>query len=499
MKSFTIYALSFCTNAAILIFEIAGGRLLAPYIGTSVGVWAGLIAVILGGMAVGYHFGGRFGDEDASPRRIGLVVLAAGMMALLSWGMRDFLPTALGSEYSSPVVGAIVLGALLFMPTVILLAAVSPMLAKNLIRRLEHSAQAVGTLNAVGTTGAIVGAVATGIFLISFFGVGMILLGVAVSLILCGLVLYGRWSPRLAAVIACATASALLLNALPTKADGWIAEVSSAYNRIVITEGGAGDGTRAVWTSPFGMQCQMYVDGNGRADESRLSNRVEKAHDVLITALFPEGPRRALFLGGCVGAFPRYLARKYPDMDVDMVEIDPAMTEVARDYFGFDAASFPTLTVTYEDARTFVNRDHASYDLVYIDAFGSSGRVPFQLVTEEMFGRLAKHAKDDGLLVMNTHGSYEGPGSVYPAIFVKTARSAFRNVALYQFTGKPFASQNLVIVASNGRELPDELADPRYPELALIRVGTPDNVIVLTDNYAPVEGLLPVEKLILNE
>jgi LytS/YehU family sensor histidine kinase len=57
MNRYAFYALSFLTNATILVFEITGGRLLAPYIGNSVGVWAGLIAVILGGMAIGYHFG----------------------------------------------------------------------------------------------------------------------------------------------------------------------------------------------------------------------------------------------------------------------------------------------------------------------------------------------------------------------------------------------------------------------------------------------------------
>ncbi|MEK9177235.1 MAG: fused MFS/spermidine synthase, partial [Patescibacteria group bacterium] len=97
MSVAVLYFLSFVTNAAILVLEIAGGRLLAPYIGTSVGVWAGLIAVILGGMALGYRVGGHLGDRDASQKRIGLVITVAGMAALISWGMRDFIPTLFGN------------------------------------------------------------------------------------------------------------------------------------------------------------------------------------------------------------------------------------------------------------------------------------------------------------------------------------------------------------------------------------------------------------------
>lgn len=489
MRTSTFYVISFLTNATILVFEITGGRLLAPYLGTSVGVWAGLIAVVLGGMALGYHFGGRMGDTHASRERISFVLFLASLTAFLAWGLRDVLPSWIIGQDVSVVVGAVVVGTLLFVPTVILLAAVSPLLAKNLLSSLSTSAKVVGELNAVGTIGSIVGALATGLFLIPYFGVGDIMLGVAILIMVLAYVLSKKDVGTRIGVTAVVLACALSLNALPTRAGSIVADVSTAYNRIFITREHNGEDTLALWTSPFGIQCEMYVDENGNVDESRLVSEYLKAHDIVIASLFPKGPSKALFLGGCVEAFPRYLLGTYPTMTADVVEIDPGMIDVAETYFGFDASLHPTLTTIFEDARTFVNKNHEPYDVVYMDAFGSAGRAPFQLMTEEMFARVSLHLSERGVLLMNIHGAYEAGSALYPSVYVKTVQTAFPYVGLYQFTGAPRTPQNLVILASKTRELPSSLSDARYPGFLLERVYTDTNVITLTDNYAPVEGV----------
>lgn len=491
MDKTALYALSFFTNAIILIFEIAGGRLLAPYIGTTVGVWAGLIAVVLGAMAFGYHYGGKLGDRDSSRSRMGLLILLSGIAALLAWGARDLVPGMFAHlGYYSPTVGALVIGTILFLPTVILLAMVSPMIAKNLIQRLDDSAKTVGELNAVGTAGSIVGAVATGMFLIPRFGVDVILFGVAISILAVALLLMRKDVLKISVFLIAVAAVSLLLNASPTRADGWIADITTPYNRVVLTEGYAHDDrTLALWTSPFGLQCQMYVTEEGEADEARLVDNYQQSHDMAIRALFPEDSVRALFLGGCIFAFPRYFLTHYPASSADVVEIDPGMTDVAKKYFGYTPEAFPNMAIINDDARMYVNRDHTPYDLVYLDAFGSGGRVPFHLITSEMFERLGKHVNENGILLLNVHGAYAGEGVTYPAVYVKTTRTAFSNVALYQYTGVPEVNQNLVLMATHGRELPDEFTNPLYPGLSLKKVDTPDSVIILTDNYAPVEGM----------
>lgn len=484
-----LYTLSFFTNATILVFEITGGRLLAPYLGTSVGVWAGLIAVVLGGMAIGYHFGGKFADRNSSEKRIAHVLFLSGIAALLAWSVRDLIPSSVAYAHLEVTLGALVAGTVIFMPTVILLAALSPMLAKNLIQNLDNSAKVVGELNAVGTAGSIAGAVLAGMILIPLYGVGSILLGVAVALLAVSFFLLKNNLIKFAGLGAGFIFFALGVNAIPTFADTLVADVSTAYNRIFITEENYAGKTLALWTSPFGIQCEMYVDEYGNVNESRLAADYQRAHDTVILNEFPKGPARMLFLGGCVQSFPRYLLKKYPNASADVVEIDPGMTKVAEKYFGLNPTAFPTLKTIYEDARIFVNKDHEAYDLVYFDAFDQSGHVPFQLMTEEMFKRMSAHVTDDGVVLVNALGSYEGEGALFPSVFVKTAREVFPHVALYEFTGHPHENQNLVILASKTRELPEVFTSDAYPGLVLHQAPIDENVIAITDDYAPVEGV----------
>jgi len=493
-----LYLLSFFTNAVILVFEIAGGRLLAPYIGTTVGVWAGLIAVVLGGMAFGYHYGGKLGDKDASRERIGFFLFLAGIAALFAWGARDLIPTFLApTGYASPTLGALIIGTLLFVPTVVFLAIVSPMIAKNLLKQLNESARVIGELNAAGTAGAIIGAVATGMLLIPYFSVDLIFLGIAVSILVAAFLVSEKRMRKLL-VLLIALAFALALNAVPNAADGWVADITTTYNRVVLTER-TQDAERTLYlaTNPFGYQCAMYVDDEGRADEDRLVKNYQLAHDTIVRSFFPDGPKRMLFLGGCVFTFPRYLLSHFPDSSAEVVEIDPGMTDVAKEYFGFFPERFPTLSIINEDARIFVNQDHAQYDIVYHDTFDSAGRVPFQLMTKEMFERVAALVNEDGLLLINAHGAYQGEGLLYPSAYAKTIAQSFKNVALYQFTNSPLRNQNLVILASHTRELPDALSHPLYPDLMLKKEPLRENVIVLTDDYAPVDGIAR-EKLRVN-
>lgn len=485
-----LFAVSFITNAAILIFEIAGGRLLAPYLGTSVGVWAGLISVVLLGMACGYHWGGKVADKNSSPTLIGRFLFAAGLAALIAWGVRDIVPTMFAITGLSETWGALLVGAVLFMPTVFILAAVSPLLVRNLVKDVEHAGSATGTLNAVGTAGSILGAVATGAFLLPYFSVSYILLGIAVTLLFVGF-LFLRKNPLVHAGILCIVlVLAFFLNALPTRASVTEADISTGYNRVFIDRAPAYDNARALSTDPFGLQCAMHFHTDGTANESSIVFPYMKAFDIIREHVYPHGNARTLFLGGCNYSYPRYLLNLFPDMIADVVEIDPGMTHIASKYFSFDASKFPTLSITYKDARVFLQHPREAYDLIFMDAFGSSKGIPVHLTTEEMFESVVKNMHTNSYLIINAHGAYEGEGSELPSALLNTVHSVFPNVAVYEMTGIPSLRQNLIIVASFVPELPDVLTDIKFPDVILRKVELPDSDFILTDDFAPVERLM---------
>lgn len=495
MQTWAYYALSFITNALILVFEISGGRLLAPYLGTSVGVWAGLIAVILGAMALGYHFGGRFADKNATTERIGLLLLASSAAALISWGMRDLVPTWFINPENSVTTEAVVVGAILFMPTVVLLAAISPMLVKNLIKKIDTSAKVVGELNAVGTAGSIAGAVATGLFLIPNFGVSEIMLSIPVILFLASLPLVAGKLKKYLPFAAVCIAIALSVNAVPTRADGVIADVSTAYNRIFIYRPGNGD-VLGMADSPWGVQCAMRVDENNIADETDVSFSYLFAYDLVVRHFFPEHINRALFLGGCVEVFPRFILTRYPQTVADSVEIDPGVTDIARKYFGFRDEKFPTLTIHHEDARTFINETQEPYDMIMLDAWDPSGRPLFYMASAEAFERVKDALAPGGVVIMHINGVPSNKKSYMTASAFKTASSVFRHARLYQFKNDPDSLQNLIIVLSNDRELPDVYTHEAYPGKTLSRLEPQAPGIVFTDNYAPVDGFTNWDALV---
>src|SRR5690349_9277544 len=68
----------FVCGAVVMIYEIIGSRILAPYIGTSTYVWTSLIGVILGSLSLGYWVGGKLADRRPDIRILGSAIFAAG-------------------------------------------------------------------------------------------------------------------------------------------------------------------------------------------------------------------------------------------------------------------------------------------------------------------------------------------------------------------------------------------------------------------------------------
>src|SRR3989344_1899788 len=78
-----IYITVFLTGAAILIIEILGTRVLAPFYGSTIFVWSSLITVTLGALALGYFAGGWLADAYPSRRRLYGVIFTSGFLVVL--------------------------------------------------------------------------------------------------------------------------------------------------------------------------------------------------------------------------------------------------------------------------------------------------------------------------------------------------------------------------------------------------------------------------------
>ena len=214
---------------------------------------------------------------------------------------------------------------------------------------------------------------------------------------------------------------------------------------------------------------------------------------MMLTGLYLNpGPKRILIIGEGGGTIPTVLQQTLPDAQIDLVEIDKSVDDVARAYFDFKPGA--KTRVAIEDGRVFVKRITAqkpNYDLVLLDAFDAD-YVPEHMLTREFLQEVKADMAPGGVIVANTFSNsalYDYESATYRAVF-----GDFFNLR----------RGNRIILGRSGGIRPDDLALARTnamllePQLSkygvssklllpLLRtdVDWDRNARVLTDQYSP--------------
>src|SRR6266571_4925983 len=199
-QGWLLIILVFVAGAASLAVELSASRLLAPYFGTSLFVWANLIGLILLYLTVGYFLGGRIADRYPSPRLLcTLTVVAALTIALIPFICQSILSlsiTAIAQVSVSTFFSSLLGTLLLFAIPVTLLGLVSPFAIRLTTKSIGVSGHISGSLYAISTVGSILGSFLPVFILIPQFGVRRTLL--IFSALLFAASLWGlqpRWRP----------------------------------------------------------------------------------------------------------------------------------------------------------------------------------------------------------------------------------------------------------------------------------------------------------------
>ncbi len=382
--------LVFGAGTGSLATEIAASRLLAPYFGSSTIVWANLIGLVLGALSLGYWLGGRLADRRPEPRLLGAIVLAAAAwVALTPFVARPFLDAtvrSLDDASAGAVIGSFFAVLLLFAPAVVLLGMVSPFAIRLAISTVETAGAVAGRFYALSTIGSLLGAFLPALVVIPLAGTQRTFLGTAVVLALSAAVLLGR-----KALVAAAVAAALV--AIPpgtVKAEaGLLHEEESLYQFVQVVE--RTDGRRLLRLNEG-----IAVHSVWREDEV-LTGGVWDAF-LALPPLLDRPLRSVAILGNAAGTTARALGVFYPDATVDGVELDPAVSDVGRRYFGMD--EIPQLRVHDADARPFLRRTDRRFDLIVADAYHQP-YVPFYLATREFFRLVRDRLEPGGILALN--------------------------------------------------------------------------------------------------
>src|SRR5437016_4936813 len=162
-----LYCTAGTTGAAIMIVEILGAKMLAPYVGTSHFVWTAQIAVTLVALATGYYAVGRLVDRSPKLGRLyGCVLVAAIYLCGSVMVVKSVAYWCLNFRLAF---GSLLASAILFFVPLSLLAMVGPFFVRVLTVSVSGVGGNVGRLTALSTLGSFLGTVLIGYVLIPFF------------------------------------------------------------------------------------------------------------------------------------------------------------------------------------------------------------------------------------------------------------------------------------------------------------------------------------------
>lgn len=396
LKTYRFEVISFGTGFSLLSFELAAARILAPAIGSSMYVWTSVIGVIIAALSIGFVVGGRIADQRKQAADIALLLLGASIAATVTLLTYQELLRWIADSFTDGRIQGVIAALLLFAPTSFLVGVTSPYLAKLNVRSLHSTGRTVAALDACNALGGIVGTFFTGFFLFGFIGARETLICIIVLLLAMSwmIAVHSRTILRGATTVVL-----MILIFVPPSSDGVIERIdsSSAHYEITSTLGPTGQ-IVGLMTGPYGVQSAVYQDGR--------SDLVFWYTNEMARLTTERQPDSLLILGGGAFTLPQYLAEKLPDTTIDVVEIDPKLEPISKKYFHYKDPT--NVTVYFEDARTFVNREGKKYDMILVDVYGDT-MIPFALMTREYGRAIASHLATDGIVLANLVVGKTGP------------------------------------------------------------------------------------------
>src|SRR5262249_15016906 len=138
--------------------------------------------------------------------------------------------------------------------------------------------------------------------------------------------------------------------------------------------------------------------------------------------------KRVLFIGGGAATGPKQFRAFYPQVQVDVVEIDPAVVDVARRFFPFRPAWQTPVTV--EDGRRSLVTRQNRYDAIIADDYYAES-IPFHVTTVEYMRLVKRRLNPGGVAIFNIIGSLTGSDSQLVRSEYKTIRQAFPSCSVF--------------------------------------------------------------------
>lgn len=500
-----LFVTEFFAGMAVMAVELGASRLLAPFFSSSQIVWTIIIGTIMIALALGNFWGGRSADKNPNPDRLYRRILIAALWIAAIPLVGKYVIIALSSILVLTVsthfltIAAFLSCMILFVYPLLLLGTVTPSLVKYCTDNLQDNGRIVGTLGAFNTIGSILGTFLPTFITIPAVGTAITFLLFSGVLLLLALIYFfhtgrsRRWCQ--AAIVLFLLCSAWGHNdSFAFWKDNLLYEGESVYNYLQVEE------------TPDSRILSTNVLLGVQSIQPKHGGLTGMYYDYALAAPVmakPAGaPLRILILGMGSGTFASQCQRYFPDAQIEGVEIDSKITELARNYFSLPAA----IPVADYDGRAFLGVTSKTYDVIMVDAYQDI-TIPFYMSSQEFFTLVHQHLARDGIMVVNMNMHSDGDGSMNEYL-ADTIASVFPHVSTVDV---PNATNRILLAGSgpvSGKELQGAAGKVTDPALSRLLQTTGSRLIpyegsnhILTDDKAPVEilGMKTLDEIIQKE
>ncbi len=434
--------LSFIEGGSVMACELIGAKLLAPYFGTSLYVWAAALALTLGGLTLGYFIGGKLSLKYIGSEKLLYFVLLSGSALLILMPFSSAIIMEMTINFNLEM-GAI-LSLLCFMvPPLTFMGMVSPIIINLLTKSADSAGSSAGNVYAISTLGGILYTFLMGFYVIPNFGLTM-------PAIISGLVLAVLPLISLLSIDRSKALFFLVLIFIGTIASSFSSEnYTEEYKELYHSEGILGQ-IKVVDHPSYDITPDHKI-GRALLVNNTLQTYVGHDNDFAYSiwnwsqyfptaaSIYPKGSE-VLLLGLGGGTIVKQLNRL--GYNVDVVEIDKRVFEVSVEFFNLD----PKTKVHIDDARHFIKTVDKKYDIVIFDTFLSES-VPEHLLTKEGFNDTKRILKPKGMIMSNFYGYTKGKRGKAARSVYKTFEQSGFNVDLLATPGEE-ANRNLIFLAS---------------------------------------------------
>jgi spermidine synthase/MFS family permease len=484
--------------------EGAAFRILAPLVGVSMFLSAGVVGVILTGMAIGNSLGGfiaaRYGTVDALKKSLAVASFSTLAIVILwtfslNYSLFDKLPM---------IPKVVAWSFTLFLVPALALGTITPQVIGLSVREVNRTGAITGRLYGYSTLGCIAGILVAAWFMIESVGAirTSILCGIAPLLLILVLsrfeaVPLRKETWRMAAGLMVLGSFLVFYHKPPFDRE-------SKYFALKVTD--AEIENRKVKKFALDSLVHSCIDLN---DPSYLFYPHEQIQSDLTRAAAAKARAagrvpRVLVIGGGGYTYPRWVESQadLADVQIEVVEIDPAVTEIAHDKLGLSRTT--RIISIHKDGRQFVkSAREASYDLVIQDAVNDLA-VPYHLMTAE-YSRLVKRLlHPDCLYLLTVIDSFESGRFLASAL--RTTETVFGSASIVLPSKPSPGTRNVFVIAGrNGDNHQNHECLFSEMELDSMRKSTyvfpPEDIAtllrtsesfspLLTDDYAPVDILM---------